>query len=536
MSDDQATEVSVQALPVFPGYETLRELGSGGMAKVYLARDESLDRLVAIKVISAELNTPDFLARFAAEAKTAAQLKHANIVAVYASGEVAGRPYIAFEFVPGGTLEDRLRAGEVPGGEALEVALKVADALAYLHERGIIHRDVKPANILFGEDGKPLLSDFGIAKAVEANTGLTQVGVSIGSPAYMSPEQLRGGQVTPQSDIYGFGLVLAQLLLGGLPANAQDEKVLAAAGRHKSFLQRCLAATASERPSAAECSDHLAMLVQVERQPLGRWRTPIGLIVAALVCIGLALLLINPFATDFIDIKVIPENASVFVNGQSITVGAIELTAQPQKLAAIAVGFYGEYLALPAAGAAPLDLELQPLILPTADQFRVFQIVFEQEGARADPEAGTTGIRLYDELLKIKFDLMASRVNPQTISSGDLESVENLKQLANLGDAASAVAAFLLEYENMIEFESGIAEDWLRSASTSSGFALASYYRALAFRERKEDPQGGLDMQSLEQFRALMSLAAVQGLPMATEELRRIDQEFGRMPSRSESR
>jgi hypothetical protein len=251
---------------------------------------------------------------------------------------------------------------------------------------------------------------------------------------------------------------------------------------------------------------------------------------------GLALLLINPFATDFIDIKVIPENASVFVNGQSIPVGAIELRAQPQILAAVAVGFYGEYLALSAADVEPLDVELQPLILPTADQFRVFQFVFEQAGVRANPEAGATGIRLYDELLKIKFDLMANRVDPQATSSRGLESVENLKRLAELGDAASGVAAFLLEYENMIEFEPGLAEDWLRSASTSSGFALASYYRALAFRERKEDPQGRLDSQSLEQFRALMSLAAVQGLPMATEELRRIDQEFGRMLSRSESR
>ncbi len=526
MSDDQATVVSPQALPGFPGYESLRELGSGGMAKVYLARDESLDRLVAIKVISSELNTPDFLARFEAEAKTAAQLKHANIVAVYASGQVAGRPYIAFEYVPGGTLEDRLRAGEIPEDEALEIAAKVADALVYLHERGIIHRDVKPANILFGEDGKPLLSDFGIAKAVEANTGLTQVGMSIGSPAYMSPEQLRGEQVTPQSDIYGFGLVLAQLLLGGLPANAGDEKMLAAAGRHKSFLQRCLAVTANERPSAAECSAHLGALVARARQPRSRWRTLIVVGAVTLACIGLALRLFNPFTADFIDLTVTPANANVFVNGQEITAGAIELSAQRQNLVAVAVGYYGEYILLSEADVPTLDIELQSLAQPTVDQFKLFQAVFDQEDARLNADTGVTGFRLFDELLEIKFDLLANRAAPQTTN------IEGLKRLAELGDAASGVAAFLLEFENIVEFEAGLTEDWLRSASTASGFALASYYRALILREQKEDSQGRLDSQSLGQFRALMSLAANQGLPIAAEELRRIDQEFERIQGR----
>jgi branched-chain amino acid transport system substrate-binding protein len=204
-------------------YEVERELGGGGMADVYLARDPNFGRGVVIKVIKREFgNQPEFRARFNREARVIAGLEHEAIVPVYDFGEHEGQPYIVMRAMTGGTLADRLTRGPLSLTEAVLIINRVADALDYAHSRGIVHRDLKPANILFDDRGKAFLSDFGIAKLSEANTKLTGTAI-IGTPAYMSPEQARSvDELDRRSDVYSLGVVVFELLTGDLPYHARE--------------------------------------------------------------------------------------------------------------------------------------------------------------------------------------------------------------------------------------------------------------------------------------------------------------------------
>ena len=203
-------------------YHVRRALGEGGMAAVYEAYDTRLERSIAIKVIRPEkTSAPDFLARFEREAKALAQLSHPNIVKVLDSGEQNGMPYLVMEYIPGGTLKQRL-AGAMPAPQAARWLAPVARALEYAHAHGIVHRDVKPANILIGEGDHPLLSDFGIARLLEASEGeaLTAPGAGIGTPEYMAPEQGTGGKVDGRADVYALGVVFYELVTGRRPYQA----------------------------------------------------------------------------------------------------------------------------------------------------------------------------------------------------------------------------------------------------------------------------------------------------------------------------
>jgi serine/threonine protein kinase len=213
-------------------YEVVRALGAGGMGCVYLARDSVLSREVALKVLDERhAETEEFVERFRREARAAASLSHPNIVAVYDYGEdERGAPYIAMEHVAGGTLKDRIKeTGKLPPRVAAGVALQIASALEAAHESGIVHRDVKPENVLVTEDGNVKVADFGIARAAEA-TAVTATSTVLGSVRYLSPEQASGGEVGPASDLYSLGVVLYEMLSGEVPFEAHNP--IATAMRH----------------------------------------------------------------------------------------------------------------------------------------------------------------------------------------------------------------------------------------------------------------------------------------------------------------
>ena len=197
-----------------------REIGSGGMSRVFLGRDEVLDRPVAIKVLRPDLGETDIGARFRREGRTAARLSHPNIVQVYdaGEGELDGREtsYIVMEYVPGGDLKELIdRLGTLSGRDLTELS-GVAAGLAHAHERGVIHRDIKPHNVLLEENGRPKLADFGIARALDATTA-TRTGSYLGTALYSSPEQLQGQTVTPKSDVYSLGVSLYHAATGRPP-------------------------------------------------------------------------------------------------------------------------------------------------------------------------------------------------------------------------------------------------------------------------------------------------------------------------------
>lgn len=210
-----------------PGYQIERELGQGGMAIVYLALQESLHRHVALKVIKPVLTTDEeFAQRFLREGRIIAQLSDPHIVTVYDIASHNGTYYLSMEYLSGGTLQQRIRNG-LPLEEALSIAQAIAGALHYAHRRNIIHRDIKPQNILFRENGQPVLTDFGIAKTLGASTIMTRTGLSLGTPRYMSPEQIRGQGVDARADLYSFGVLFYEMLTGNVPYAADDSFALA---------------------------------------------------------------------------------------------------------------------------------------------------------------------------------------------------------------------------------------------------------------------------------------------------------------------
>ena len=211
-------------------YRLVELLGQGGMATIYRARDAQLDRDVAVKLLRPEFGRdPDFLARFRDEAKAAASLSHPNIVAVFDFGEEQSDPYIVMELIDGQDLSSILREnGPLPPRQAARVSAEVAKALQAAHVRGIVHRDVKPSNILVGRDGRVKVADFGIARALD-DAQVTLPGVTMGSVHYFSPEQARGEPATQASDIYSLGIVLYESLTGQRPFSGDGAAAVALA-------------------------------------------------------------------------------------------------------------------------------------------------------------------------------------------------------------------------------------------------------------------------------------------------------------------
>lgn len=205
-------------------YRLESKLGSGGMSTVYLARDETLERLVAVKVLHREVSDrPDQIERFRREARAVAQLSHPNVVGVIDAGEDGGYPYIVFEYVEGETLKQRIgRLGRLPLDEAAAYAIETGRGLAAAHARSLVHRDVKPQNVLIDSEGRAKVTDFGIARSLDT-AGLTATGRVLGTTDYVSPEQAMGHAVDARSDIYSLGVVLYEMLIGDVPFHADTQ-------------------------------------------------------------------------------------------------------------------------------------------------------------------------------------------------------------------------------------------------------------------------------------------------------------------------
>jgi eukaryotic-like serine/threonine-protein kinase len=213
-------------------YELEELVGTGGMSSVFRARDRQLEREVAIKILHQHYaEDPEYLERFRREARTVATLSHPNIVTVIDRGDDDGRQYIVFEHVEGENLKELVvRSGRLPVRQALELALAVADGLAFAHDHGLVHRDVKPQNVLLSNEGEVKVTDFGIARSLHVEHGVTQTGTVIGTGEYLAPEQASGKTVSPATDVYSLGVVLWELLAGEVPF--VGENFVAVALRH----------------------------------------------------------------------------------------------------------------------------------------------------------------------------------------------------------------------------------------------------------------------------------------------------------------
>ncbi len=198
-------------------YRLVEPLGRGAMSSVWLAEDAELERLVAVKLLAPTADR----ARFEREARAAASLAHPNLCALYDYGEADGKPYMVLEYLPNGSLEQRLLGAPLVDVEALRIAGEIAAGLAHAHGRGLVHRDLKPANVLFDGEGRAKIADFGIAR-MGAGGGLTEAGTVLGTASYISPEQAGGLPAAPASDVYSFGVILFRMLTGRLPFSAAN--------------------------------------------------------------------------------------------------------------------------------------------------------------------------------------------------------------------------------------------------------------------------------------------------------------------------
>jgi len=209
-------------------YEIIKELGRGAMGVVYKAHDPRIDRLVALKVLRPDrVTSQDFVLRFLKEAKAIGRLSHTNIVTVYDVGQDHETIYIAMEFLEGRPLDEVVREKPLPAREVINIGLQVAKALDYAHARGIIHRDIKPSNIIINDKGRIKITDFGIARIEDPEaTKQTQAGEILGTPVYMSPEQVMGETVDGRSDLYSLGIILYQLTTGRRPFSGENIAVI----------------------------------------------------------------------------------------------------------------------------------------------------------------------------------------------------------------------------------------------------------------------------------------------------------------------
>jgi serine/threonine-protein kinase PpkA len=210
------------------GYKIERKLGQGGMASVFLAIQQSFEREVALKVMSPLLNSdPTFTSRFLREARIIANIHHASIVPVYDVGERHPFHYLSMEYLPGGDLKQRILKGRCEPETIVDCCIAICGALDVAHRKGFVHRDIKPENILFREDGTPVLTDFGIARAVDRGASLTVAGMIVGTPSYMSPEQVKGIELDGRSDLYSLGIVCYEMLTGTMPFRADSSMSVA---------------------------------------------------------------------------------------------------------------------------------------------------------------------------------------------------------------------------------------------------------------------------------------------------------------------
>ena len=278
-------------------YELTALLGRGAATEVHEAYDHTLGRTVAVKLFAAHLD-PAGRHRFDHEARALARLSHPGLVAIFDIGTVADRPYLVMQLIDGESLASRLLSGPLPPADVAPMGALLADALAHAHGRGVVHRDVKPSNILLGVDDRPYLTDFGIA-LLTGTSRLTSTNEIIGTPAYLAPEQILGAEVGPPADVYALGLVLLECVTGEMEYAGGTRLEAALARLHRpphipatlppeiaDVLRAMTAAEPADRPTAAECAQRFCVLSEqppVLASPPGRRR---GMLAAAVVTVA----------------------------------------------------------------------------------------------------------------------------------------------------------------------------------------------------------------------------------------------------------
>jgi serine/threonine-protein kinase len=263
-------------------YELEELAGSGGMSNVYRAYDRMLERRVAIKVLHERYSSDEeYVERFRREARAIARLSHPNIVTVIDRGEWGGRQFIVFEYVAGETLKERIaRQGSLPVREALTIVRDVARGLAFAHEHGVVHRDVKPHNVLIDSEGTPKVTDFGIARSLDRDDGLTMTGTLLGTSDYLAPEQAAGELVSERTDQYSLGVLLYELLTGDVPY--PSETLVTAAMRH---MKDPVPSVRDSRPDVSpEVDDLVARAMQ--KRPEDRFASTAAFVTALEACLA----------------------------------------------------------------------------------------------------------------------------------------------------------------------------------------------------------------------------------------------------------
>lgn len=526
-------------LPQIPGYNVMRLLGTGGMASVYLAEDLNLKRPVALKMMSEQLSSDDqFRKRFESEGQIVAGFRHSNIVTVYASGEVDSKRYIAMEYVPGGTLSERLSTERIDEKEAIQIAQQIAEALSYSHRHGIIHRDLKPGNILFTNEGQPILSDFGIAKSTISNITKTTTGQVIGSPQYMAPEQLLGKKVTANVDIYSLGILLYEMLMGRKPP--QDLSIMRSKEDIKKFLKtfsidshiygafiaECLNMNPDQRPSADQCSATLKTFCNKTSARLSR-RHVIYLSIVGLILLGMFTFTQNFNPEDNIKPQSVPEliqvdfdlqpaAAAIYIDGKRLQQSTLKLAKGKHQTLVIDRAYYGRHLFIDPSVSTQFSIHLERLSVPSFNEFSEFHSRFSKETSLSEVHHENLTYRPYKTLIELRANYLQDQKTAIT------EKVQQLRALAEFGDPASQLILFLAKDENLIAENTEQTVEWLKQASVA-GYALATYYYALHYRAIQE-VDNMLNPSSLTVFRDLMTMSHRQGLDFADRFVREANQ------------
>jgi serine/threonine protein kinase len=516
------------------------------MATVFEGWDDGFNppRRVAIKLMNTELSAdPAFRARFEREASLVADFRHDNIVHVYASGESTGIKYIVMEYLGGGSLAERLAKGAIPPAEALHHAAVLCDALAYSHKRGIVHRDVKPANVLFTADGKPILSDFGVAKSSNTLGGaLTQQASVVGAPRYMAPEQELGDQVSDRADVYSLGLTLYEMLSGEPPSAAVrlqrivDEQnhfaeLLPSLPSHVTeLLHRCLQLDPTARPAAAEFSRHLHAAAatlnpatQLATASLSRRRLRLaGAIGGGLLVVGAALVVlwirsqpdapVSPLPAPpplspavRVSVERTPASTEVYLDGSRVTEPNLMLARGPHRLIAVAAGHYGQLQSIQVTEATTLKIELQPTQLPSVAEFERFLDLADASRITPADRDSITEATLRTAL--------STKLLRESTSREALQLMEqDLQALAEVGDARAAVILLLKPAIEAGRIAPAGIDNRLLAAA-DGGDAMASFFAALSLRSRVQEVTagGGSAAPELRAYCGRMTRAAAQG-------------------------